>query len=318
MTSRTTRRRSGGTGRRANGRRSRRSIGHGFANRPWGNEGVQYGLKALQQGLITPAEFADLNAKIGGLTIDHQPQPERSVVDANTAAIAYRTGQVTDGRQLANVPIIDLRAYSETGEIHTSFYSYKMRARLDRANGGHGNQLIWTFPATEPVLGVTPPQNLVVKSFLLMDRWLSNIEADHSGRTDAQKVLADKPSEAHDACFVDPGAPEFGLPPTGQPTEITDMSTCATLYPHYGDTRTAAGAPLTDDIIQCQLTPLSRKGYNVTFTDAEWAQLQQAFPHGVCDYSKPGVGQQPAIPWLTFAGGPGGKPLGPAPVSVTK
>jgi hypothetical protein len=122
----------------------------------------------LTTGLITPAEFADLNAKIGGLTIDHQFQPQRSVVDANTAAIAYRTGQVTDARQLANVPIIDLRAYSETGEIHTSFYTYKMRARLDRANGGHGNQLIWTFPASEPVLGVTPPQNLVVKSFLLI------------------------------------------------------------------------------------------------------------------------------------------------------
>ena len=112
--------------------------------------------------------------------------------------------------------------------------------------------------------------------------------------------------------------PRSGCRPPGEPTEITDTSTCATLYPRYDDTRTAAGAPLTDDIIQCQLTPLSRKAYNVTFTDAEWAQLQQAFPHGVCDYSKPGVGQQPAIPWLTFAGGPGGKPLGPAPVSVTK
>ena len=291
-------------------------IGHGFANRPWGNEGEQYGLKALQQGLITPAEFADVNEKIGGLTIDHQPQPGRSVVDANTAAIAYRTGQVTDGRQLANVPIIDLRAYSETGEIHTSFYTYKMRARLDRANGGHGNQLIWTFPATEPVLGVTPPTNLVVKSFLLMDRWLSNIEADHSGRTDAQKVLADKPSEAHDACYVDPAAPYFGVPPTGEPIEITDMSKCATLYPYYGDTRTAAGAPLTDDIVQCQLTALNRSSYNVTFTDAEWGQLQRAFPHGVCNYGKPGVGQKPAIPWLTFAGGPGGQPLGPPPTSV--
>ncbi len=27
-----------------------KSIGHGFANRPWGNEGVQYGLRALQTG----------------------------------------------------------------------------------------------------------------------------------------------------------------------------------------------------------------------------------------------------------------------------
>ena len=293
-----------------------KKIGHGFANRPWGNEGVQYGLQALQKGLITPAEFADLNAKIGGLTIDHQNQPQRSVVDPHTAAIAYRAGQVTDARQLATVPIIDLRAYSETGEIHTSFYSYKMRARLDQDNGGHGNQLIWTFPATEPIIGVTPPQDIVVKSFLLMDRWLSNIEADHGRRALAQKVLADKPSDAVDACFVDPAAAEFGLPSTGQPIEITDTSKCATLYPHYGDTRTAAGAPQTDEIIQCQLEPLRRSDYKVTFTDAEWTQLRQAFPNGVCDYSKPGVGQQKSTPWMTFANGPGGQPLGPAPKSV--
>ena len=291
-----------------------KKIGYGFANRPWGNEGVEYGLEALKEGLITPAEFADLNAKIGGLSIDHTNQPERSVVDANTAAIAYRTGQVTDARQLATVPIIDLRAYSETSEIHTSFYSYKMRARLDQANGGHGNQLIWTFPATEPVLGVTPPQDIVEKSFLLMDSWLSKIEADRSGRTLAQKVLADKPSDAVDACFVNPGAPDPGvLPSSGQPTEITDMSKCAQLYPHYGDTRTASGAPLTDEVIQCQLKPLNRRDYSATFTDSEWAQLESAFPHGVCDYSKPGVGFQHAVPWLTFARGPGGEPLGPPP-----
>src|SRR5690348_8156813 len=49
----------------------------------------------------------------------------------------------------------------------------------------------------------------------------------------------------------------------------------------------AAGAPLTDEIIQCQLKPLSRADYDVTFTDAEWAQPRQAFPTGVCDYRKP-------------------------------
>ena len=293
-----------------------KKIGFGFANRPWGNTGVQYGLQALQQGLITPAEFTDLNANIGGLSIDHQFQPQRSAVDARTAAIAYRTGQVTDGRRLADVPIIDLRAYSETGEIHTSFYSYKMRARLNQANGGHGNQLIWTFPATEPVLGVTPPQSLVEKSFLLLDHWLSNISGDRSRRTLAQKVLTDKPSAAVDACFAYPAAADPGTPSPGQPTEITNMSECNSLYPHYGDTRTAAGSPLTDNIIQCRLKPLNRKDYKVTFTSAEWAQLKQAFPHGVCDYSRPGVGNRHAIPWLTYARGPGGQPLGPPPKSV--
>jgi hypothetical protein len=55
----------------------------------------------------------------------------------------------------------------------------------------------------------------------------------------------------------------------------------------------------------------------IQFTDAQWSQLQQAFPAGVCDYTKPGVSQQPAVaPWISFAGGPGGQPLGIAPVST--
>jgi hypothetical protein len=94
------------------------------------------------------------------------------------------------------------------------------------------------------------------------------------------------------------------------------MSECGTLYPHYGDTRTAAGSPLTDNVIDCQLKPLNAKDYSVSFTAADWAQLEQAFPHGVCDYSKPGVGSRSALTWLTYAGGPGGQSLGAPPRSV--
>jgi hypothetical protein len=37
----------------------------------------------------------------------------------------------------------------------------------------------------------------------------------------------------------------------------------------------------------------------------------------VCDYAKPGVNQQPPkARWLTFAGGPGGQPLGNAPAAA--
>ena len=54
----------------------------------------------------------------------------------------------------------------------------------------------------------------------------------------------------------------------------------------------------------------------MTFTDAQWAQLEAAFPTGVCDYAQPGVSQQPPkARWLTFADGPGGRPLGPAPAA---
>jgi hypothetical protein len=282
-----------------------RRIGEGFAERPAGNVGVQYGLQALDAGAITPAQFARINAKMGGVDIDNHAQPQRSEVDSRTAAIAYRTGQVTDARQLATVPIIDLRAYSETAEIHTSYYSYKMRARLDNANGNHNNQIIWTFPAFAPVLGVVPPPDIGLKSFLLIDSWLSSIEADHGRGSLAEKVVRDKPGQAVDGCF-----------PESATTMITDQSTCATVFPHYGDTRTAAGAPLADEIIKCQLKPLNASEYPVKFTPEEWTELQQAFPTGVCDYSKPGAGQRPSTPWITFAGGPGGRALGTPPKST--
>jgi hypothetical protein len=56
--------------------------------------------------------------------------------------------------------------------------------------------------------------------------------------------------------------------------------------------------------------------YNVAFTPERWAKLQEAFPAGVCDYSQPGVSQQPPkARWLSFANGPGGEPLGDAPRS---
>ena len=38
----------------------------GYARSTWDNVGVQYGLKALADGHITPAEFLDLNATVGG------------------------------------------------------------------------------------------------------------------------------------------------------------------------------------------------------------------------------------------------------------
>ena len=53
------------------------------------------------------------------------------------------------------------------------------------------------------------------------------------------------------------------------------------------------------------------------FTDAQWAQLQNAFPTGVCDFTRPGVEQQDTIPWQTYQTSRGrviygGRPM-PAP-----
>jgi hypothetical protein len=71
--------------------------------------------------------------------------------------------------------------------------------------------------------------------------------------------------------------------------------------------------------MKCELKPLSRLDYlPVTFTDAQWARLQTAFPTGVCDFNRPPVNAYPSAEWVTFMDGLGvGRPLGPPPVATT-
>ncbi len=274
----------------------------GFARNPYSNTGVQFGLSAVNAGTITPEQFVALNEGVGGTDIDLNFTTARSEPDLVAQSIAYRTGQVTYGGQLANVPMIDLRGSHNFNDIHTDYHSWVMRARLDAANGGHANQLIWTWNAV--FFSIVPPPAITLQSFLLMDSWLSNIESDTRDVPLSQKVLEDKPAGATDKCFL---GPTF--------IETTDAATCASTYPHYGDARLGAGESLVDNAMQCQPKPLDPADYGVTFTAAQWTRLQQAFPNGVCDWSLQPVGFQPSIPWLTYAGGPGGQPIGPAPES---
>jgi hypothetical protein len=279
----------------------------GFAKRPFDNVGVEYGLAALNAGTITPQQFVDLNAGVGGVDIDNQFQAARTAADPGSVAIAYRSGSVTDGREWANVPIIDLRGSHNVTDIHSDYHSYVARARLDEANGTHANQIIWTWQAGPGLFqNITPGPDVALKSFLLMDRWLSNIEADHSDLALSAKVIRDKPADAVDACFTGT---------YGASTEVTDTAQCNAMFPHYGDARIAAGEGIADNVMQCRLKPLNPADYAVVFTTAQWATLQQTFPQGVCDYSQPGVDQQPSVSWLGYSGGPGGQPLGPAPES---
>jgi hypothetical protein len=268
----------------------------GFANTPFDNVGVQYGLQALQSGAISPEQFVDINANAGGYDIDWNWQPQRSQADAAALANAYRGGRITYGRQLAEVPIIDLRGTGNAG-IHSDVHSYITRARLDAANGHHTNQVIWTTGGP-----ITGEPSVAAESFLLIDQWLAAIESDHSHAPLQLKVLRDKPAAAVDACWI-----------AGR--KVTDRAQCDHAYPHYALPRIAAGAPLANDVLKCQLKPLRRSDYAVTFTDDEWQRLQAAFPTGVCDYTRPGVAQRPSLPWLTYERAPGGDPLGPPPTS---
>jgi hypothetical protein len=94
-----------------------------------------------------------------------------------------------------------------------------------------------------------------------------------------------------------------------------DLARCDATYPYEREPRTMAGDGPTISTMKCQLKPLARRDYRVTFTDEQWRRLEQTFAGGVCDFSRPGVGVQPTVEWLTYSTGPGGTPLGPPPRS---
>jgi hypothetical protein len=279
--------------------------GHGFAGVPLGNVGVQYGLAALEKGVISTDQFVDLNSKIGGADPDLRPKPGRLAADQPALANAYRTGLIDEGDNLGRVPIINLAGPNDPGLAHDSFRAFALRARLDRAHGTHANQVMWQGPA--PIIG--DPVQLNSGALQAMTRWLDAVQADRSNKPLPAKVIADKPSDIRDQCYDGNG-------------NVVHDGICGTaVVPVYGTPRTVAGEPITTDQNQCRLKPLRRSDYIVSFSDAQWATLQKAFPTGVCDYSKPGVDQSPVIPWLTYADRRGhviygGKPLGPPPRST--
>jgi hypothetical protein len=274
----------------------------GYANLPFSNRGIQYGVNALRTGAITPQQFADLNAHVGGL--DSNGNFSAARIEGSDLAIqrAYTDGGVDTASHLNDVAIIDLRGPDE-GSFHDVYRTYALRDRLLRNFGTAANQVLWQGPV--PLLGDTTYADASVYA---VDRWLAKVNADRRSIPLSQKIIHDKPETVADRCTNGSG--------TDVPAE-----TCTETVVAYGTPRFAADEPKTDDVLKCQLKPLNRSSYPVTFTDAQWQELEQAFPTGVCDYSKPGIGQGPTTPWMTYqqAAGRviyGGRPLGAPPVSA--
>jgi hypothetical protein len=272
-----------------------RRAGRGFAGQPFGNDGIQYGLEALTQGLITPAQFVDLNATVGGGDIDLNPTPARIPGDEGAVANAYRTGAINEMTHISGVAIID-HAGPDPGIAHDYAHTWWIRDRIDRAQGHHDNFVLWFGPA--PLVGDT---RWPTEALLAMDRWLAAVEQDRSGAPRARKIVTNRPADIQDRCEADFCKSEAST--------------------RYGTPREVAGGDALNDIVKCSLRPLVRTDYTVTFTDEEWARLQEAFPGGVCDWGKPGIGQGRNVAWLTYQDAKGrvvygGRPMGPRPRSV--
>ena len=279
-----------------------RRPGDGFANLPVDEVGVQWGLHALYAGTITPEQFVDLNEKVGGLNVDFTWQPQRTAGDVAGIERMYQADELSYGADWAKVPEIEART-DDTYDEHSNVMHLIDRARLDAAAGDHANSVFWQEPVAGPFGMPTPDMHQL--TFQVMDQWLTNIEKDQSDLSQRAKVLRDKPPEAKDGCYAN-----------GQPV---GQSACDDIRTSNVLPIMVAGMPMAANILKCRLKPLRQADYeehNVHFTADQWARLVKAFPSGVCDYSQPGVGQQPPRDaWLSFDV-TGGRPLGAAPRSV--
>src|SRR4051794_34116928 len=227
----------------------------GFANRAFGNVGIQYGLDGLRSGALTPAEFVDLNSHVGGIDINGEISPQRSAPDPVGVERAYTSGAVDSANNLDKVAIIDLRG-PDPGAFHDVYRTYAMRSRLLRNFGTAANQVLWRGQV--PLIG---DSGYADQAVVAADKWVARFESDTRKVPLAQKIREDKPGDVSDRCTNG-----NGLTP---PAEVCDETVAK-----YGPPRIAADGPLADDTLDCQLKPLRKDDYNVTFTDDEWNRLQ--------------------------------------------
>ena len=203
----------------------------GYAKVPWDNVGVQYGLKALNDGNITPAEFLKLNATVGswketrdmvqeGCPFFPAPgcsnpatwdpwsrrnmrlSPDGGVTPAprregnmEAANAAYTSGIVFRGD--IDIPIIDWRHYLEARARHAQLAPVVRVAEADaQPRRRASNQVIWFTDARPARASDQTPL-----AFAVIDEWLANI-----ARTPRHGVAGNKPAAAVDSCFATNGS----------------------------------------------------------------------------------------------------------------
>ncbi|MCO5314782.1 MAG: DUF6351 family protein [Solirubrobacterales bacterium] len=259
--------------------------GTGFARQPIDNIGVQYGLGALRDGTITPAQFIGLNQNVGSLDHDGVPQPGRRTASAESLEIAYRSGGMNEGGAGAQgIPVLDNRDHSIeiTENGHHTIHALSMRARMSAAAGGATvPHVIYTSPTGNLTPGLSV-QNLIPR----MAGWIDNIQADQRPVSPRIKAVEGWPATLTDSCFDATGNV------IAEETASVDSGTCGSLFPSGLAARQIAGGPLANDVLKCQLKLVTPADYPPGLTETELDQIRAVFPDGVCDYSKPGVEQE--------------------------
>ncbi|MCL4697555.1 MAG: hypothetical protein KJ023_10985, partial [Burkholderiaceae bacterium] len=302
----------------------------GAARPTWDNVGVQYGLASLKAGRITPAEFIDLNWKVGGWKHPSQMVQEGFPFFGTTAAeinraltengyfdpwsrrnmnlapsadlpaprtrgdLSAQRAAYTSGHVFGgrlDVPAIDHRQYMERElDMHNAHQSFAVRKRVQQRMGDSDNMVIW-FTDTRP--GETKASQ-TLEALAVMDQWLMNLRANPRAG-----VAGNKPAGAVDACYDKTGQRlHAGAGVWGGILDGGAAGACTAEFPLYGTSRIVAGAPLQGGVYRCALKPVDEAAADGTYAPwqpdaAQLAKLRTIFPEGVCDYSRP----DQARPW---------------------
>ena len=164
---------------------------------------------------------------------------------------------------LGNVPILMSRTYLDNrGDIHDRQRDFVVRARLQRANGRSDNSVIWIASTAGAIAG----------SLDTMNAWLDAMTADPAPLS-IDKVVKHKPADAVDTCWDAAGSKIV------EPASFDAANKCNAIYPVHSEPRLVAGAPLTNDVMKCQLKPIDFGDYKVPFTDAQKARAKTRVPH---------------------------------------
>ncbi|SFD11049.1 DUF6351 family protein [Pseudoalteromonas denitrificans] len=272
---------------------------NGFANSVWDNQGVQYGLTALQQGTISPKEFIHLNYHIGGWKPQQEMRQEQLLflpftkipiwmtqwsthniypadkgpakrTKASTKAIenAYRYGQIFIG--FNDVPTIDIHHYLEPElDMHHISTSFATRLRILSQAKNLNNHKIWI---------AHPDHTPLEQAFLAMDEWLLK------GNSKQLKM------KTSDRCFDKNGKViAQGDQVWNGSWNKKQLGTCAQTYPIYTNSRIQAGGPWQGSIFKCQMMSVKKAMSSGLYGNIDMTvyqnELEQIFPDGVCDYN---------------------------------
>jgi len=297
----------------------------GYARSTWDNVGVQYGLRSMVEGNLSPDEFLFINMFIGGWadqdemvqeTCPFFPSPGcftgpsvpdqwdpwsvRNMILSDGVAPAPRTEGSIEAMNAAyeqghvfvgniDLPIIDWRNYLEPVlDMHNSHQSFASRQRMLNYDGDASNQVIW-FTDTR---GASSPFDQTPEALAVMDQWMMNIRK-HPNRS----VAKNKPALATDRCFDSDGN-EIAAGDDVWSGILDDRpdGACTAAFETYSTSRIIAGGGIEGGVFKCALQSIDEAFARGVYgswqpTPEQYFMLQAIFPQGVCDYSKPDLGR---------------------------